>query len=344
MQPSVSIQTLRPQEIFRISRATRREVQNVFLHLKDGPSEAWGEASPNSFYHETAEEVARRLAELRPALDNLSIEDGVDLEALWDHHRPLLEPSRAAMCALDVALWHLLAAKQGCSLPELLWKQPLTPIETFVTIGRSNREELDRKLAEYANWPRLKLKSGEAPILADVEYVLHHSAAKLSIDANCAWSSDNLLARSQELAASGKILLLEQPLAPENDEALRGLDLPLPVYADESCVTETSLPNLVGKYCGINIKLVKCGGITPARRMIREAREKGFQIMIGCMLESSCLIHAGFAIAQQADHADLDGALLLANDPFDLFEIERGTMTLNRAAASGQIVPIDRGT
>src|SRR5207253_551685 len=136
----------------------------------------------------------------------------------------------------------------------------------------------------------------------------------LAVDANGAWPAERLNELARELARMG-VAFLEQPLPPGEDERLAPGALPLPVLADESCVTEDQVARTARHYDGFNIKLVKCGGLTPALRMARRARELGCQAMVGCMLESSLLISAGFAVAQETAYADLDGAWLLSDDP-----------------------------
>jgi L-Ala-D/L-Glu epimerase len=146
-----------------------------------------------------------------------------------------------------------------------------------------------------------------------------------AFDANAAWSWEQLQSFQVALSTLSPSLL-EQPLSPENHGHLEGNKeiWGYPLYADESLKTVTDLPGLKSKYHGVNIKLVKCGGLTPALNLLNEARKQGFQIMVGCMLESSLLISAGLVVAQNADWADLDGSWLLQNDPFTGLEWQSG--------------------
>jgi L-alanine-DL-glutamate epimerase-like enolase superfamily enzyme len=158
-----------------------------------------------------------------------------------------------------------------------------------------------------------------------VRYARAHTDALLAVDANCAWEGAKLFSLSQELARLG-VAFIEQPLPPARDAELSKASACLPLIADESCVTEDDVDRAAERYSGCNIKLVKCGGITPALRMARRCRALGLQSMVGCMLESSALISAGAVVAQGADFADLDGAWLLGDDPFDGWAFDRGIL------------------
>lgn len=324
--------TLHPRKTFRISRARRTEVRNVFVRLEHERVIGYGEASPNAFYGETWEAVMTRLESARAWLATLEINGPADLEAAWSASWKFLAPSRAAQCALDLALWDWLAKKRGTTVAELLWEAPPRPVQTFATIGLSTAEELPDKIAEVHGFPRIKIKSDAAADLSALRAVRAQMPALLAVDANGAWAGHDLAALARELAAL-RVSFLEQPLPPSRDAELSRLAVP--VLADESCVTEEDVPRVLERYDGFNIKLVKCGGLTPARRMLRQGRARGKTIMAGCMLESSALIAAGAALAQQTDHADLDGAWLLADDPFRGWPFDRGALLPSAAPGLG---------
>jgi L-alanine-DL-glutamate epimerase-like enolase superfamily enzyme len=171
----------------------------------------------------------------------------------------------------------------------------------------------------------IKIKSDESADLAPVRCARERIAdATIAVDANCAWAAHDLSRLSKELA-SLDIAFLEQPLPPGNESDLPKTR-PLPIVADESCVTEDDVDRVAHAFDGFNIKLVKCGGLTPALAMARRGRVLGRTTMVGCMLESSVLIAAGAVVAQQTDYADLDGAWLIANDPFDGWVFRNGTL------------------
>jgi L-alanine-DL-glutamate epimerase-like enolase superfamily enzyme len=326
----VKIQTilreLHPRRPFRIARARRTAVLNVFVRITDDGVSGYGEASPNAFYDETAEDVAARLSGCAPHLSSLKIRSVADIEAAWQNLWPLLAPSRAAQCALDLALWDWLARREGASVAQLVWRRAPQPVRTFCTIGISDPEELAEKVEELDGFPKIKIKSGAAADLEPVRYVRARLEAVLAVDANCGWNPAALEALSAELVKLG-VAFIEQPFPPGEDRELSRISCRLPVFADESCVVLEDVERMAGSFHGFNIKLVKCGGLTPALRMLRRGRELGLQTMVGCMLESSALIAAGAVVAQGTDHADLDGAWLLGDDPFRGWEFSRGLLT-----------------
>jgi L-alanine-DL-glutamate epimerase-like enolase superfamily enzyme len=313
---------LYPRRTFRISRARRREVRNVFVRLERDGIAGYGEASPNAYYDETWEVVGTKLDAARPWLAGLEIANVADIEQAWEEGWPLLAPSRAAQCAVDLALWDWLGRREGRSVSELLWGEAPRAVTSFATIGLSTPEELEEKIAELAGFPHIKIKSDQTADLAVVRTVRERVPALLAVDANCAWTPAQTPQLADELAQFG-VRFIEQPLPPGAGESVR---CALPVFADESCVTEADVDRVAAGFDGFNIKLVKCGGLTPARRMVQRGRALGRQLMVGCMLESSALIAAGAAIAQRTDFADLDGAWLIGDDPFTGWRFDRGTL------------------
>jgi len=320
---------LHPRRVFRISRARRREVRNVFVRLERDGIAGYGEASPSAFYDETWEGVGAKLDAAREWLGGLEIATVADIERAWEESWKLLAPSRAAQCAVDLALWDWLGRRDGRSVSELLWAEPPRAVTSFATIGLSTAAELEEKIAELAGFPRIKIKADQNADLTTVRRVREQHPALLAVDANCAWAPAQIPALADELAQLG-VRFIEQPLPPGDGESAR---CALPVFADESCVTEADVDRVAAGFDGFNIKLVKCGGLTPARRMAQRGRALGRQLMVGCMLESSALIAAGAAIAQRTDYADLDGAWLIADDPFTGWKFERGL--LHPASATG---------
>jgi L-alanine-DL-glutamate epimerase-like enolase superfamily enzyme len=323
---------LHPRRAFRISRARRTEVRNVFLRLEHEGATGFGEASPNSFYDETWEGVIHKLELAREFIGTLEVRCVADIEAAWHEAWRFLAPSRAAQCALDVALWDWLARRQGVTVAELAWGEAPTPVTTFATIGLSNADELAEKVEELRGFPRIKIKSDASANIETVRCIRAQSPALLAVDANCAWGSLDLGALAATLASLG-VEFIEQPLPPERDAELASLSLPL--LADESCVTEDDVPRVLEYFDGFNIKLVKCGGITPARRMAKLGRARGKKIMVGCMLESSALIAAGAVIGQRTDYADLDGAWLISDDPFCGWRFDHGVLRPSQNSGLG---------
>jgi L-alanine-DL-glutamate epimerase-like enolase superfamily enzyme len=316
---------LHPRRVFRISRARKREVRNVFVRLEQDGVAGYGEASPNAFYDETWEGVGAKLEGARDWLETLQIRTVADLEQAWAESWRFLAPSRAAQCAVDLALWDWLAHRESKTVAELAWGVEPRAVKTFCTIGLSTPEELGEKIAELQGFPWIKIKSDATASLETVTRVRQASPALIAVDANCAWGGLDIPNLAAQLAPLG-VKFIEQPLLPDEDSSLP-THCGLPVFADESCVTEQDVERVAERFDGFNIKLVKCGGITPGLRMAQRGRALGRQLMVGCMLESSALIAAGAVIAQQTDYADLDGAWLIGDDPFHGWSFDHGILS-----------------
>lgn len=293
----------------------------------------WGEASPHPHYGASAADVVRNLERLSGWLRTLSIRSADDIARAWTESSTRLQ-DRAAQCALDLALWDWLARKEGVTVTELAYGHGPKPITSFATIALSTNEELDEKLAELKGFPRVKIKSDANGDLEPARRAKDELRASIAIDANGAWSTGALPA----LAAGGARLgaeFIEQPFPETHDHELIRGSYPLPIVADESCVLEDDVERLSRNFDGINVKLVKCGGLTPALRMIERASNVGLRTMVGCMLETSILIAAGCVVAQHTDYADLDGAWLIADDPCTGWRFERGVLYPPRALGFG---------
>jgi L-alanine-DL-glutamate epimerase-like enolase superfamily enzyme len=319
---------LHPRNVFRISRAERRETTNVFLRIERDGIAGMGEASANAYYGEDAARVAAKLDGMAGFLAGCPVNSPADIAAIWEEAWALLTPSRAAQCALDVALWDWLAKRRDCTVAELALGEQPRPVGSFVTLGISEPRELDAKLAELEGFPSVKVKSdgsGDLSLAARVRDAM--PGASIAVDANCAWEDVEWTRISRDLAQLW-IEFVEQPFPPARDGDMGWLHsrIPVPTMADESCVTLEDIERMPGHFTGFNIKLVKCGGLTPALRMARRGRERGLRTMVGCMLESSILIAAGAVVAQITDYADLDGAWLLADDPASGWKLEQGTL------------------
>jgi L-alanine-DL-glutamate epimerase-like enolase superfamily enzyme len=320
-----AVHQLHPRGAFRIARKRTVPFDNVILRVEHDGVTGWGEASPHPYYGASAPQVVRNLESLGGWLRTLSIRSVDDIAQAWRESWTQLHPDRAAQCALDLALWDWLARKEGVTVTELAHGHVPQPVTSFATIGLSTKDELDEKIAELEGFPRVKIKSDATADLEPARRVKEALRTAIAIDANGAWSTRTLSALSMGFSSLGAEFI-EQPLPDTHDRELVRGSYPIPIIADESCTLEEDVDRLSLNFDGINVKLVKCGGLTPALRMVQRASKLGMRTMVGCMLETSILIAAGCVAAQHADYADLDGAWLIADDPCTGWRFERGIL------------------
>ncbi len=336
-------ETLVPRFVFRVGHTTHRESHSIFIRIEDRDGfTGHGEAVPSRFFGETADDTRDKLLRAAGWLRGLSIRSVADLEAAWQEAWRVVQPSRSAQCALDVALWDLLARREGRSVAELAWGGKPRALHSFATIGISEEHEIEAKLAELHGHPLIKIKMDHRADLDAVRRVRERFDATIAVDANGAWTADDLRALIPPLADLG-VLFIEQPLPRDRDAEMEPFarEPRLPLIADESCATLEQVERMPGRFSGFNIKIGKCGGLTPALAMVRRARALGLKVMAGCRLESSLNIAAAAVVAQGADYADLDGAWLLGNDPFRGLPFDAGVLTPCDAPGFGVQPPDD---
>jgi L-alanine-DL-glutamate epimerase-like enolase superfamily enzyme len=252
------------------------------------------------------------LEEFRPVVESGKWETP---EQLWDLGRAIFRNNPFAQCALDMAAWDFFTKKQCKKLYEYLNLDPTKIPTTNFTIGIDTVEKMVAKMKEV-HWPIYKIKLGTDHDLEIVRELRKHTDSIFRIDANCAWTADQAIRNSEELAKLG-VEFMEQPLGKDDLNGMKEVfkHSKLPVMADESCIEESDVKKCHGLFHAINVKLVKAGGITPGLRMIQEAKSLGMKTMVGCMTESSVGITAIAHIAPLLDYVDMDGAMLLAKDP-----------------------------
>lgn len=309
--------SLRAEVPFRISRSVQTEIERVWARLEFEGVEGWGEADPSPYYGESAETVEAALIKMRPVLAGAANPD--HLEAIERELRHTVPGNGSAHAAVSAALHDLFGKRTGLPVWRLFGLDPTdTPLSSF-TIGIDEPEEMAKRVGAVPGWPILKIKLGTDRDRERVEAVRDADPSRrLQVDANAAWTADAAIRNIRMLADLG-VEMVEQPLPPGSPEDWRRVHeaSPLPIFADESCLHPTDVPGLVGLVDGVNIKLTKCGGIREAVRTVHTARACGLDVMFGCMLESSLGIAAAAHLAPLADRLDLDGAALLAEDPFD---------------------------
>jgi L-alanine-DL-glutamate epimerase-like enolase superfamily enzyme len=235
-----------------------------------------------------------------------------------------------------LALWDLWSKLQGKAVSEIALGKVAFDIPTSATLGICPKAEWAERISEVARFSAIKVKMNAEPDLDFLKAIRSQSSAAIRVDANCSWSGLSIVPLSHKLADLG-VEFIEQPLPPSEDGIMKEFlrESCLPILADESCEGIADIMGLVGRFSGFNIKLVKCGGLTPALAMVRLGRELGLKTMVGCMLESSLLISAGAVAAQDADYADLDGSWLLGEDPFTGMEILGGKIRIGPGSGWG---------
>jgi L-alanine-DL-glutamate epimerase-like enolase superfamily enzyme len=340
MKLDFEVLDLRTRHAFHIARETAPPVrQTVWVRLRDAEgAEGWGEAPATPFYGDTVETVAAVLPRLAEALAEATEGDPFALErgeaAL--QHAVGLNP--AAKVAISAALHDLVGKRLGVPVWKLWGLDPAAAPRSSFTIGIDTLEVMREKVREAAGYPILKIKVGtqrDEEILAMIREEAPETT--LRVDANTGWTLKEAVRACDMLAAYG-VEFVEQPLDPSDLEGLKLLRRRsrLPIIADESCVTLADLPRLVGVVDGINIKLAKCASLREALRMIHTARAHQMRVMIGCMIESTLGIAAAIQLAPLVDDADLDGAALLAEDPFQGPGLEAdGRLRFNDAPGLG---------
>jgi L-alanine-DL-glutamate epimerase-like enolase superfamily enzyme len=328
---------LRLSRPWTIARGTSTFKTNVLVRLTEGggtgDEAGLGEAAPNLRYGEDSRTVAAALGRLTPLLAH-----GLkDWSGLLDR-LALLEPRHpAARAALDIAIHDLAAQRHGIPVHRLIGADPVRMPETSYSIGLDIVPVMQEKVRAAAGFPILKIKLDGKNDRAVVEGVREVTDRPLVVDVNEAWRDvADAIEMIRWLAGMG-VLLVEQPL-PAGDligaQRVRARSV-LPIFADEAVLGPDDLPALRDAYDGVNVKVQKSGGLRPSLMLIAAARRLGFQVMIGCMIESSLGITAAAHLAPFADRADLDGHLLLAEDPFRGAEIEGGLISLPRGTGLG---------
>jgi L-alanine-DL-glutamate epimerase-like enolase superfamily enzyme len=317
---------LRTKHPFIIARGGQSDYRTAWVKLTDPDGqEGWGEAAPTKFYGETLESVVAALNFYGTALpvDPFHIEDA---ERRWE---TMLRGNAAARAALSAALHDLAGKRLGVPVYRMWGLDPCKAPRSTFTIGLDTPERIRAKVLEAEQYPILKIKLGTDRDIEILRAIRDATDKEIRVDANCGWTVKGAIRMLPILEEFG-VTVLEQPLPPEDLDGLAVVTAQsnMPVIADESCVTSIDIPPLAGKVDGINIKLAKCGSLREALRMIAIARAHGLMVMVGCMIESSLGITAAAHVAPLVDIVDLDGAALLANDPFIGAGIDGGQLTL----------------
>ena len=319
--------TVHTERTFAIARSSADAFERVVFEVSDAGATGRGEAAPTGYYGQSAEGVSE-------ALRSVEVRDPWDIEGTLRANADL---PPAAKSALDIAL-HDLAAKRlgvpvyrllGLGKPETVSAYTLAIADIGTTVGEARR---------LSSLPVLKMKVGGWEDLETVRAVARLSGADLWVDANEAFSPDEAPEAAAELRRIG-VKMVEQPVAasagPEALGRVTEAAHPVPVIADEGAITAGDVPGLAGYASGVNVKLAKCGGIRRALEMVHTARSLGMLVMLGCMVETSLGISAAAHISGLFDFVDLDGAMLLADDPYAGPHYEDGSLVLSEEPGLG---------
>ncbi|CAN5359898.1 dipeptide epimerase [soil metagenome] len=296
---------------FTISKGTKTHQPTFVVELDHFGVKGYGEAPAISYYNIPIQKMQDDLDRKKVFVEKFAFSDP---ERYWHYLHHLFPENPFLVCALDMAGWDIYGKIKQKQLYELwnldIEKSPLTDY----TIGIDTIPNMVEKMKALP-WPIYKIKVGVAGDIEMVEALRKHTDAIFRVDANAGWTLQEALEKIPILKELG-VEMIEQPLAKDDWEGMATLykESPLPLFADESCVAEADVEKCVQHFHGINIKLTKCGGITPARRMIKQAKELNLKTMVGCMNESSIGTAAIAQLAPLLDCVDMDGPLLLAED------------------------------
>ncbi|MCW5516966.1 dipeptide epimerase [Muriicola sp. Z0-33] len=317
---------------FSISRESHNAQDTMIVCLSEGGITGYGETTSNTYYNFTLESMEAEIEAIRSDIEGYNFKDAATFYAFLSDKGL----SNFVLCALDLAAHDLYGKILGQPLYKI-WNTNTRhyPITNY-TIGIDDIDIMLAKMAEKP-WPIYKIKLGTPNDIAIVQALRKHSEAVFRIDANCAWTAEETISNAPLLKDLG-VEFIEQPLKADDWEGMEKVahHSVLPIIADESCILEEDVEKCALHFNGINIKLTKCGGLTPALRMIKRGKELGLKIMVGCMTESTVGISAIAQLLPQLDYVDMDGAMLLSQDIASGVQIlEGGKVVFPKLGGSG---------
>jgi L-Ala-D/L-Glu epimerase len=319
---------------FRISRDVQYTSPNVIVQVTHKDYTGIGEASPAEYYGESQETVLACIALFAGNLGN----DPFEIEDLHNRLDKIIRLHPSAKAAVDMAVYDIMGKMLGVPVYKLLGASAKRTLHTSFTIGIDTPSQMAKKALLAKDYPILKIKVGTRHDLDIIKAIRDVSNAVLRVDANAGWTPKEAI-KNIEALHPYNIEFVEQPVAARD---LKGLKMvhdhsPLPIIADESCVTIEDIPIVADCVDGINIKLMKCGGILQALKMIHVARAHNLRIMLGCMIESSLAITAAAHLSPLVDYADLDGHLLIDDDAYEGVKVENGKLLLPERPGLGVV-------
>ncbi len=317
---------------FTISRSTRTSQDTIVVSISDGINTGYGEAIPYPYYNITQEKIEQSILKSRSTIEDSL---GSHPDDLWQQLEPNLKDDYFTLCAINCAYWDYYAKSQNKTTRSYFTNESSkTPLSDY-TIGIDTIEVMKQKILDTP-WPIYKIKLGTEQDVEIVSELRKITDAVFRIDANCAWTVVETLQNAIELKELG-VEFIEQPLHANDWEGMKQLKekSSLPLIADESCQRLGDVEKCAEGFHGINIKLMKCGGITPALKMIVRARELNLKVMAGCMAESTVGISNLAQIAPLLDYIDADGAMLIKNDTAKGIKLDYGKIIFSKENGSG---------
>jgi len=320
---------------FTTSRYTVTVQKTVIVSISNGEYTGYGEATVNPYYNSTIEKIEDSIQRIT---EDIALSNGKHPASLWQQIAPKLNHDYFALCAIDCAYWDFYAKSKHKTIRSFWTDNKTTPPLSNYTIGIDPIETMKQKILEKP-WPIYKVKLGTTNDVEIITELRKITDAVFRIDANCAWSVQETIENAVHLKKLG-VEFIEQPLHADDWEGMKILkkESVLPIIADESCQRYEDLLLCADAFDGVNIKLMKCGGITPALRMIEKAKQLNLKIMAGCMTESTIGISSLVQIAPLLDFIDADGALLLKTDIATGITIVDGKIIYESKNGSGAIL------
>ena len=316
---------------FGISRSSNNWYDIIFIYIHDGEIIGRGEAAPSKRYGETTEKVFTALKKIQ-----LPIEYS-DRDDIWNYIKPQLSGIKALEAAFSMALWDWWGQKCKQPVYEILGLKNSKLPNTSFTIAIGDLEDIGQKIEQAEPYHILKVKLGtqkmDKEIITEIRL---HTDKVIRVDANEGWD-DSMALELVKWLADQNVEFIEQPFPANQLTTTANLrrESPLEIYADENSIVSDDIPSIAEAFDGINIKLMKCGSLEEGQRMIKLAKIYNMKIMLGCMVESSVGITAAAQLAGDVDAVDLDGNLLINNDPYSGVNIEDGRVVLNKGIGLG---------
>jgi L-alanine-DL-glutamate epimerase-like enolase superfamily enzyme len=327
MRLSFKPYTIELKYVFTLAKSSRTSTQVILTEIEFNDKIGYGEASLPPYLSETTETVSAFLSKV----DLNSFKDPFDLSKIISHIDSIAPGNTAAKASVDIALHDLIGKLLEKPLHKIWVLNKNETPDTSFTIGIDKPDIIRKKVEEASEYKILKIKLGRENDKELINTIRSVTDKPITVDVNEGWKDKNFALDMIYWLNERKVTLIEQPIPKENIEDMAWLteNSPLPTIADEFVQRLPDIQRAYKVYSGVNIKLMKCTGLYEAYKMINNARSLGMQVMIGCMTETSCAISAASQLSPLADWADLDGNLLIKNDPYEGTKIINGKIMLN---------------